>query len=429
MKKKQVLTLSVIAIVLGATLLIVKQTQKDSGPAASTSRAAGDTLFASFPATDIAHIEISGADGNVTLVKKDGKWTVAERENYPANAINVNEFIRTLAELKVTRSLEAGPSFAPRFGMDEASTTPEDRGLTASFKGADGKELAKVSLGKNIEGSQEASPMGAMPVGRYIRNHADESGFYAVNEMFFSISADVTRWLAEDFITPTKIKSVSLSQKASDTVAWKLVRDDENAEFKLEGIKSAEALNNENVTPIKNLFSYARFEDVVTSAAATERGDATGKRSATIETFDGFTYKLTITPLKPGTSPANSAPDNQLVTIAVSANLPTERSRTEDEKPEDAKAKDEQFAAQLKGLNEKLAKEQSFVGRTFEVSKNTLSALLKERENLVKKADPATPSSTSSGKKTVEAVTQPIEAPATKSKSKASKTTKKPAKR
>jgi hypothetical protein len=429
MKKKQVLTLSVIAIVLGATLLIVKQTQKDSGPAASTSRAAGDTLFASFPATDIAHIEISGADGNVTLVKKDGKWTVAERENYPANAINVNEFIRTLAELKVTRSLEAGPSFAPRFGMDESSTTPEDRGLTASFKGADGKELAKVSLGKNIEGSQEASPMGAMPVGRYIRNHADESGFYAVNEMFFSISADVTRWLAEDFITPTKIKSVSLSQKASDTVAWKLVRDDENAEFKLEGIKSAEALNNENVTPIKNLFSYARFEDVVTSAAATERGDATGKRSATIETFDGFTYKLTITPLKPGASPANSAPDNQLVTIAVSANLPTERSRTEDEKAEDAKAKDEQFAAQLKGLNEKLAKEQSFVGRTFEVSKNTLNALLKERETLLKKADPATPASTSSGKKTVEAVTQPIEAPATKSKSKASKTTKKPAKR
>ena len=51
MKKKQVLTLSAIAIVLGSALLIVKQTQKNSGPAALTSRAAGDTLFASFPAT------------------------------------------------------------------------------------------------------------------------------------------------------------------------------------------------------------------------------------------------------------------------------------------------------------------------------------------------------------------------------------------
>jgi hypothetical protein len=427
MKKKQVLTLSAIAIVLGSALLIVKQTQKNSGPAVLTSRAAGDTLFKSFPATEIAHIEITGADGSVTLVKKDGKWTVAQRENYPANAVNVNEFIRTLAELKVTRSLEASPSFAPRFGMDETSTNPQDRGLTATFKDASAKELAKVSLGKNIEGSQDASPMGAMPVGRYIRNHADESGFYAVNEMFFSVSADVSRWLAEEFIAPDKIRSVSLSQKGSDAVAWKLVRDAENAEFKLEGLKPGEALSSENVAPIKSLFSFARFEDVVTAAAAAERGDATGKRNAIIETFDGFIYKLTITPLKSGTGPASSAPDNQLVTIAVSANLPTERIKAEGEKPDDAKAKDEEFAARLKALNEKIAKDQSLAGRTFELSKNTLDALLKERETLVKKAEP-TPAQSPSlapGAKAVEAVTQPIEAPAAKG----FKGAKKPAKR
>jgi hypothetical protein len=414
MKKKQVLTLSAIAIVLGSALLIVKQTQKGSGPAALTNRVAGDTLFKSFPATEIAHIEIAGANGSVTLVKKDGKWTVAQRENYPANSVNVNEFIRTLAELKVTRSLEAGPSFAPRFGMDESSTKAEERGLTATFKDTSGKELAKISLGKNIEGSQDASPMGAMPVGRYIRNHADESGFYAVNEMFFSVSADVPRWLAEEFIAPEQIKSVSLSQKGSDAIAWKLVRDAENAELKLEDLKPGETLNSENVAPIKSLFSYARFEDVVTTAAASERADAAGKRNAIIETFGGFTYTVTITPLKPGTGSASSAPDNQLVTIAVSAKLPTERTKAEDEKPEDTKARDEEFAAQLKALNEKLTKEQSLAGRTFELSKNTLDTLLKERETLVKKAEPTPAQAPALGTKAVEAVTQPIDIPAAK---------------
>lgn len=410
MNKKQVLTLSAIAIVLGSALLIVKQTQKNSGPAARTSRAVGETLFASFPATDIARIEITGADGNVTLEKKDGKWTVAQRENYPANAVNVNEFIRTLAELKVTRSLEAAPSFAPRFGMDEAASKPEDRGLTASFTDAAGKQLAKVSLGKNIDGPQDASPMGPMPVGRYVRNHADESGFYAVNEMFFSVSANVTRWLAEEFIAPEKIKSVSLTQKGSDAVAWKLLRDTESAEFKLEGLKAGEALSNENVAPIKSLFAYARFEDVVTSAAAAERGDASARRSAIIETFDGFTYTLAITPLKPGASPASTAPDNQLVSVTVSAKLPSERTKAEGEKPEDAKVKDEEFAARIKTLNEKLAKEQGLAGRTFELSKNTLDTLLKERATLVKKAEP-TPAPSTKG---IEAATQPIEAPAAK---------------
>jgi hypothetical protein len=267
--------------------------------------------------------------------------------------------------------------------------------------------------------------MGAMPVGRYIRNHADESGFYAVNEMFFSISADVTRWLAEEFIAPEKIKSVSLSQKGSDAVAWKLVRNEENAEFKLEDLKPGEALSNENIAPIKSLLSFARFEDVVSAAAAVERGDAAGKRNAIIETFEGFTYKITITPLKPGTGSASSAPDNQLVTIAVSAKLPTERSKAEGEKPEDAKAKDEEFAARLKALNEKLAKEQSLTGRTFELSKNTLDALLKERETLVKKAETAPTPAPAPSNKASEGVTQPIQPPAAKG----IKGTKKPAKR
>jgi hypothetical protein len=162
------------------------------------------------------------------------------------------------------------------------------------------------------------------------------------------------------------------------------------------------------------LFSYARFEDVVTTASAAERADAAGKRNAIIETFDGFTYTLTITPLKPGTGSASSAPDNQLVTIAVSAKLPTERTKAEGEKPEDAKTKDEEFATQLKALNEKLTKEQSLAGRTFELSKNTLDTLLKERETLVKKAEPTPAPAPAPRTKAVEAVTQPIAAPAAK---------------
>ena len=42
----------------------------------ATQRAAGQTLFESFPATDVSTIEIQGAAGTVTLAKKDGKWTV-----------------------------------------------------------------------------------------------------------------------------------------------------------------------------------------------------------------------------------------------------------------------------------------------------------------------------------------------------------------
>jgi hypothetical protein len=325
--------------------------------------------------------------------------------------------------------------------MDESATKAEDRGLTATFKDASGKELAKVSLGKNIESGADAGPMGgANAVGRYIRNHADESGFYAVSEMFPSVSAEIPRWLSDEFISPEKIKSITLSQKGKDEPAWKLTRDTEEAEFKLEGASGSEVLDTAVTAPLKSLFSYARFEDVVNNDKVTGRAYAAGKRSAVIETFEGFKYTLAITPAKaPATPPpaiaANPqapppATDNQLLTVTVAAELPKERKKEEGEKPEDAKTKDAAFTDRLKTLKEKLEKEQKLAGRTFEVSKSTVDALLKERDQLITKAAPspaagsengsvqnlpggiiATPPGRTATTPPIEAVTPPIAVP------------------
>jgi hypothetical protein len=390
MNKRQVIILWVIALALGGAVAALKLSQKDTTKSA-TNRAPGDTLFESFPATDVTTVEIVGTAGTVTLAKKDSKWTVVERDGYPANATYVNEFLRTLTELKVTRGMEAGPSFAPRFGMDEAASQADARGLTAIFKDASGKELAKVSLGKNIESGADAGPMGGgSAVGRYIRNHADESGFYAINEMFPSINAEAPRWLAEDFISPEKIKSISLSQKGKEEIAWKLTRDGEEAEYKLEGAAGSEVLDTAATSPLKTLLSYARFDDVVNADKAAEKSDTEGKRSAIIETFEGFKYTIGITPVK-------GAEDKFMMAVEVAAELPKERKKEEGEKPEDAKTKDTAFTDRMKTLNEKLEKEKKLAGRTFEVAKSTLESLLKERDALITKATPPPAADAGSG--------------------------------
>lgn len=403
MNKRQVIILWVIAIALGAAVTAVKVSQNQSTRSA-TKRSHGQTLFESFPANDAASIEIQGAGDSVTLARKDGKWVVTQRDGYPANNTFVNDFIRTLGELKVTLGLEAGPSFAPRFGMDEAATKPADRGLTATFKDAAGKEIAKVSLGKTIASGSSPSPMGgSSAVGRYVRNHADDSGFYAVSEMFPSISAEAKRWLDAGFINPEKIKSITLSQPGKSETAWKLTRDDENAEFKLEGATATEVLDTTATGPLKSLFSYARFEDVVPAGKVAERTADDGKRTAVIETVEGFTYTLHLTPAKPVTA-APAAPDaepaatdNFLVTVDVSAEIPKERKKTEGEKPEDAKAKDSAFAERQKALTEKLAKEKALAGITFEIAKTAVDPLLKDRAALITKPTPPPAADPSSG--------------------------------
>ena len=407
MNKRQVIILWAIAIALGGGVAAVKLSQNQSTHSA-TKRAAGQKLFESFPAADAVTIEIQGAASQVTLAKKDGKWVVMQRDNFPANNTYVNDLIRTLGELKVTLGLEAGPSFSPRFGMDNSATKPEDHGLTATFKDAAGQEIAKVSLGKNIENAAAPSPMmgmGGNAVGRYVRNHADESGFYAVSEMFPSVSDEAKRWLADGFINPEKIKAITVSQIGKSELAWKLVRDGEEAEFKLDGATATEVPDTTVTAPFKGLFSYARFDDVVPAAKVAERS-ADGKRTTTIETFEGFTYTVQLTPTKPSTAPAAAptpgaeppAKDNFLVTVDVTAELPKERKKEATEKPEDAKTKDAAFTDRLKTLTEKLAKEKALAGVAFEVAKTTVDPLLKSREEIVAKAKPAvSPENASSG--------------------------------
>ncbi len=396
MNKRQVITLWIIAFALAGAVTAVKLSQSKSQHSA-TKRTAGQTLFESFPANDTAGIEIQGAANSVSLAKKDGKWVVTQRDDYPANSTFVNELLRTLSELKVTLGMEAGPSFAPRFGMDESSSVATDRGLTASFKDASGKEIAKVSLGKNIENSAEQSPMGGgNAVGRYVRNHADESGFYAVSEMFPSISGEANRWLSDAFFSPEKIKSITVSQPDKPEPAWKLTRESEEAEFKLDGATAAEVLDTTATSPLKSIFSYARFEDVVTKDKVAARLAENGKRTATIETFEGFVYTVTILPTKATPAPPAAikaatpppATDNFLLTVSVSAELPKERKKEAGEKPEDAKTKDTAFTERLKTLTEKLQKESALADRTYEVAKTTVEPLLKDRAALITKATP-----------------------------------------
>jgi hypothetical protein len=376
MKPRTVITLWLVAIVLAVTIFVVKQS--DSGSRRdSTKRSPGQTLLEEFPVEKTANIEITGAEKSVTLTKKDGSWSVSQRDGYPANPINVNTLLRSLAELTVTQGIQAGPSFAPRFGMDEKSTQAETRGVTASFKDADGKNLALVSFGKNLESSTAPSPYGGAASGRYVRNHADESGFYAVSELFSSLSDQPKNWLAEDFLNITKIKTISVSQAGSEKNEWELSRADEAADFTFSNAFPGLKVDSTAAAPLKTLLASASFEDLVPAAEIAARSTAEKLQKAIITTFDGFTYTLTLQPEK--------GSDNFLLSFTVTAELAKERVKAKDEKPEEAEAAQKAFEASQKALAESLAKTKKLEVHTFVVSKTSIDALLKTRTELIDK--------------------------------------------
>ncbi|MGC4015228.1 MAG: DUF4340 domain-containing protein [Luteolibacter sp.] len=394
MSKRLVIVLWVLAVVLGGLVYVVKSGQ--SAPAkGKAARKSGQTLFESFPATEVSTITISGADGTTHLAKKDGKWTVTDRDSYPANTQNVNDLLRTTADLKVVGAVEDAAPYASRFGIDPSAAKAEDRGIEVTFTNASGGELAKIALGKSIGGGEASpmNPMGGGSTGRFVLNQADKSAVYKVSEMFGAVSTNPKTWLAEDFIKVEKPKSVSVTVPGKSDIAWKVSRDNEEANFNLEGAKPEDNFDPSTTTSLKSLFAFAKFDDVVPAEEVTKRAQPDQKRVATIETIEGSTYTLTITPAKaPDTKPGEEATppeESYFVTVDVTATLPTERKKEEGEKPEDAKAKDEAFTTRLKTLKDKLATDQSFKGRTFEMRSFALDSLLKGRDGFKKQAAPA----------------------------------------
>jgi hypothetical protein len=383
MSKKSVLFLWLVAAVLGGLVFTVKSNQ-DAPSKTAALRKTGQTLLESFPAEKVTAIVVAGAGDETHLHKRDGKWANLNRDRFPANTKAINDLLRTIAELKVAGAVEEAAGFPARFGIEEPSGDGKGRGITVTFSDADGTELAKISVGKAI-GDAEPNPLNPLSGGaggRFILNHADKSAIYKVTEMFGALSEDPKTWLDQEFISIEKPKTIAVTQPGKDDLAWKLTREDESAEFALEGATPEDNFDPAQASALKNVLSSARFDDVVPTLEASTRGLTDQKRTATIETVEGFTYTIEITPTKPAENAAEgAAPDSYLLTVEVEATLPTERKKEADEKPEDAKAKDEAFASRLKTLEEKLEKEEAFAGRTFQVASYVVDGLIKDRSS------------------------------------------------
>jgi len=321
------------------------------------------------------------AKETTTLQRTDKGWQLVERGGCDANFNQINNLLRTLESVKVNQAIEAGPTYGARFGMDPQASIDSDRGVEMTFRKADQSVIATILLGKDSSGG-----------GRFVRNAADTTGIYVTSESFPAASPQAKSWLEEDFIDIQKIQSVAVSTPGNaQKIEWRVARDNENAEFGLDGAKKDETIDSTANSTLKTLLSSARFQDVSMKNLKEVLEDKQS-RVATITTTEGFTYELTILP-KPATEvpqalaqPGDAPPpaeENCYVAFQVSAKFPNERVKAKDETPEAAKAAEEEFQTRLKTLKEKLQKEQGFQGKVFEIAQYSLETLLKPRKDLI----------------------------------------------
>lgn len=379
MNRKQLTLLIVVGAVLGGLGWVAYQKQNKAYT--DSTQKMGGKLLPNFPLNDVEQLVIKQPKGELRLAKKDDIWVVKDRGDYPANFDTISDTIRKFWELKVVKPVKTSAARLPALDL-----VPPDKGpgTLIEFKDKSGKTINSVLLGaKSMKQAGAESPFGGgggFPDGRYVMVGADAQSVALVTEPFSNVEAKPEDWLKKDWFKVEKLKSIAVTS-TNATNNWKLTRESETGEWKLADLKKDEALDNGKSGTATSALSYPSFADVATNSAPAMTG-LDKPLTATLETFDGFTYTAKVG--------GKSGEENHYFQIAVAGNFPKERAPSKDEKPEDKEKLDKEFAESRKKLEEKLKADQAFEKWTYVVSKWTIDPFLKERKDLLaeKKEEP-----------------------------------------
>lgn len=394
--KKPVILLIILAALAAFAALYDKGLTKRFSSSSLEGAKLRELVIPEIPADKIRTIRVKEGDKQVSLVLKDGKWTVTERGGYAASLDKVRRAITFLSELKIKGKQEVGDGLLGEVKLLAPGEGAADRsGLLVDLLDEKGDSIASIIAGQTTTTTGGASASSGNMFGgpgesRYVRvpKSEDKNTVWFVEDSFYELSTDPKEWLEKSFINVQDVKSADVSL-ANAADSWKAERKDTSSPFIFVGAPAGEELDTAKADGLTSVLSSAYFNDVLPKEQVTA-DFMKGGTKAKLTTMDGFHYDLDILEKKEG---AAATEPKYFITAKVSADIPKERAAAADEKPEDKKKKDDEFAARKKALEEKLAKEKAAEGWTYEVSNYTVSALLKKRSELIrdKTAPPPTP--------------------------------------
>lgn len=378
MSSRQLTLLLVVALVLGAIGWVLFHRGTRSWQSEPT---AGPDRIIEFPLNDVAHITIKDGDGEVNLVSHTDGWVVTERADYPANFEQVSRLLQKVWNLKPVQNLQVGPSQLARLEL-VAPLSGTKGGTLLDLKNKDDKRIAALLAGKQfLKKSNQSFGAAEFPAGRYVMPEDDSNHVSLVADPLEDLVTKPERWLDHSFIKIDKPRSIALDGTAP-TQRWKIQRENETTDWRFDEVKPGEEVDKSKASGLANSASNMTFADVLDPKATPESTGLDKPSTVTIETFDGITYGLKVGKL---------SGENYPVTVSIEGSVPAQREAKPEEKAEDKKKLDDEFAARKKTLEEKLAKEKRFEGRPFLINKFTIEQLVKNRTDLIKTEPSPTP--------------------------------------
>jgi Domain of unknown function (DUF4340) len=273
--------LVMLLAVLGGGALLYQQQERARRP--ENVGTLGRTLFKDLKAADIVAIKIVEQKATLTVQRKDERWVIAERADFPADLAKVREFVLKVIGLKVGQSEPLGEKDRARLNLDASGTRVE-------FLGADGKPLGALVVGRKHFKREVENPEKAIPDGRFIVMPDEAGTAYLVADPLTQATVKTAEWIDRSSFQVEKVKRLEVRYPRSG--GWRIERAGDNADWKLVGAKPGEKLD----IPRANAASYSlqllELADVAPKDATDTGLDKPTSVDAT--TLEGAAYAIKV---------------------------------------------------------------------------------------------------------------------------------------
>jgi uncharacterized protein DUF4340 len=348
MNARITLILVVLLAILGGGALLYQQQERSRRP--ENVGALGRNLFKDLKAAEVAAIRIVEPKSTLTVQRKDERWVIAERGDFPADVAKVREFVVQALSLKAGQSEPIGDQDRARLNLDESGTQVE-------FAGADGKTLSKLVVGKKYFKREVDNPEKARADGRFVALPGEPKTVYIVSDPLNQASTRSADWIDKSSFKVEKVKTLEV--RYPEGGGYRIERDGDTADWRLAGARPDEKLELTKANAASYSLGLLELADVAPKGTTLE-----GPVSIQASTLDGLSYSIKVGKLQG---------DNYPVSFSSSGTL----------------RKDDKDAERLKKVAERLPREKLLSDYVLLVPKSKLEDTLKKRSEMLEKKDDA----------------------------------------
>lgn len=263
MSARIALILVILLAVLGGGALLYQQQEGARRP--DNAASLGRVLLKDLQVADIVSIKIAqpsvSPDATLTVQRTDAGWVIAERGNFPADVGKVRDFALKLIGLKVGQSEPIADQDRARLNLDASGTQVE-------LAGAEGKPLARFTLGKKYFKREVENADKAPGDGRFVALPDEPKTAYLISDPLAQASTRSADWIDRTSFKVEKVKALEV--RSPDGAAWRIEREADNADWKLAGMRPGEKLDVGRANAASYSLSLLELADVAPKGAAAD---------------------------------------------------------------------------------------------------------------------------------------------------------------